>query len=387
MLKLHAERVAEVFVEFADILVDEFDLIEFLQMVAVRASQLVGSGHTGVLLADARGQLQFIAASDERTELLELFQVQAKEGPCQDCFHLGAPVVANDLREAGDRWPVFVPRAVQAGFRSVHAFPMKVRNASVGALNIFGTSVGSMTAEDTRIIQALADIATVALHQESTVGRGQVLTAQLQAALNSRIAIEQAKGAIAQTHNCSVDEAFDLLRSHCQSNGLALTAVAQSILDDPTTIPPFIATSTATLASRGVRNPIARARVLGACRVLICDDQPDMRRALSEVVNALPDFEMVGEAADGFQLVEMLTSAAADVVIVDYKMPGGGPQLVQDIRATNPTIKILVFTGHRDQTIHKAMLAAGADELIVKTGRIGPLREALQRAAAVRESS
>lgn len=385
MLRLHAERVAEVFVEFADTLVDEFDLIEFLQMVAVRASQLVGSGHTGLLLADSHGQLQFIAASDERTELLELFQVQAKEGPCQDCFHQGTLVVHNDLREAADRWPVFAPRAVRAGFRSVHAFPMKVRNASVGALNLFGTSIGSMTAEDTRVIQALADIATVALHQESAVGRGKVLTAQLQAALNSRIAIEQAKGAIAQTHNCSVDEAFDLLRAYCQSNGLALTAVAKSILDEPSTIPPLVATSTASRTFQGPVKPVAPAHLLGTCRVLICDDQPDIRRALSEVVNALPEFEMVGEAADGYQLVEMLTRTDPDVVVLDYKMPGGGPQLVQDIRAMNPSIKILVFTAHRDQTIERAMLNAGADELIVKTGRISPLREALQRAAAVHD--
>ena len=72
MSTLAAERVAEMFVEFADTLVEEFDLIEFLQMVTSRASEFVGAAAAGLLLADPQGQLQFMAASDERTELLEL---------------------------------------------------------------------------------------------------------------------------------------------------------------------------------------------------------------------------------------------------------------------------------------------------------------------------
>lgn len=237
MTTLPAERVAEVFVEFADTLVAEFDLIEFLQMVTLRASELVGAGHAGVLLADPHGELQFLAASDERTELLELFQVQAHEGPCQDCFREGATVVNVDLRLAAGRWPQFAPRAVSAGFRSVHAFPMRLRTDVVGALNLFGTGAGAMEPGDMRVIQALADVATIGLLQERAVRRGDVLTEQLQGALSSRIVIEQAKGAIAQRRNCTVDEAFDILRAYCRNNGLGLTTVAQAVLDDPTTVP------------------------------------------------------------------------------------------------------------------------------------------------------
>jgi len=237
MSALPSARVADVFVEFADTLVEEFDLIEFLQMVTTRASELVGSSAAGLLLADPQGVLQFMAASDERAEMLELFQVQAHEGPCQDCFNEGAAVVNADLTTAQDRWPHFAPRAVAAGFASVHAFPLRLRREVIGALNLFGSTVGQMDPEDARTVQALADVATIGLLQERAVRRGEVLTEQLQGALNSRIVIEQAKGALAQIHGCSVDEAFDLLRRYCRDNRLGLSDVARGVVADPQAFP------------------------------------------------------------------------------------------------------------------------------------------------------
>jgi GAF domain-containing protein len=226
-----------VFVEVADTLVDEFDLIEFLQLVTARASELVGSAAAGVLLADQHGRLEFMAASNEQTELLELFQVQAREGPCQDCFRQGSAVSNGDLREAGKRWPLFAPRAVAAGFRSVHAFPLRLRKQVIGALNLFGTEVGPIDPAGVKIVRALADVATIGLLQERAVRRGEVLTEQLQGALNSRVVIEQAKGAIAQLHGVSVDEAFELLRTYCRRNHLHLGVVAHAIVSYPPSVP------------------------------------------------------------------------------------------------------------------------------------------------------
>ena len=228
-----SQRVAEVFVEFADTLVEEFDLIEFLQKVTSRASELVGSSAAGMLLADPQGRLQFMAASDERTELLELFQVQAHEGPCQDCFRQGVPVVNADLRDPNTPWPSFAPRAVDAGFRSVHAFPLRLRQEVIGALNLFGSDVGWMDPEDARTVQALADVATIGLLQERAVRRGEVLTEQLQGALNSRIVIEQAKGSIAQARGCSIDDAFDILRTYSRGNSVGLSEVARKVVSEP----------------------------------------------------------------------------------------------------------------------------------------------------------
>jgi len=241
MSTLSAERIAEVFVEIADTLVDEFDVIEFLQLVASRASELVGSAAVGLLLADQHGRLEFMAASNEQTELLELFQVQAREGPCQDCFRQGTPVSNADLREAGSRWPLFAPRAVAAGFRSVHAFPMRLRKQVIGALNLFGTEVGPIDPGGVQIVQALADVATIGLLQERAVRRGEILTEQLQGALNSRVVIEQAKGAIAQLHGVSVDEAFVLLRTYCRNNNLHLGVVANAIVTFPSNVPDLTA--------------------------------------------------------------------------------------------------------------------------------------------------
>lgn len=231
------ERLAEVFVEVADTLVDQFDLIEFLQMVATQTSDLVDAKAAGLLLADTDGRLRLMAASDERAQMLELFQVQAREGPCQDCFRQGRPVVNADLRTAADKWPEFAPRAVAAGYRSVHAFPMRLRQQVIGALNLFGTSTGEMASSDVRIVQALADIATIGLLQERAIRHSEGLTEQLQGALDSRIVIEQAKGALAQIHGGTPDEAFDRLRTYSREHRARVSDVARAVLHDPGSLP------------------------------------------------------------------------------------------------------------------------------------------------------
>lgn len=228
-----AERVAQIFVEVADTLVDDFDLVDFLQMVTTRSTELATADAAGLLLADAHQRLQFIAASDERTHMLELFQLQADEGPCRDCYQQGSPVTEDDLSLAGGRWPSFAPRATATGFRSVHAFPLRLRGEGIGTLGLFSAGESALGDKDVKIIQALADVATIGLLQERAVRRGEVLTEQLQGALNSRIVIEQAKGAIAQTHRITVDEAFDLLRGHARNNRLRLTDAARGIVAHP----------------------------------------------------------------------------------------------------------------------------------------------------------
>ncbi|MDF2968738.1 MAG: hypothetical protein K0Q93_2516 [Nocardioidaceae bacterium] len=232
-----AGRLAEVFVEVADTLVDTFDMFEFLGLVTRRTAEIVQSEAAGLCLADGDGRLQFMAASNETTELLELFQVQADEGPCQDAFHSGAAVVNADLAEAGDRWPGFAPRAVASGYRSVHAMPLRLRGSTVGALNLFNHDTGRLSPEDVHVVQALADVATIGLLQERALRRAEVLSEQLQSALDSRIVIEQAKGAVAQLHSVSIDEAFQLMRGYARRNRTRLSDVAQAVVDDPTRLP------------------------------------------------------------------------------------------------------------------------------------------------------
>jgi GAF domain-containing protein len=236
MPTLQAERLAEVFVEVADTLVDDFDLIEFLENVTGRAAEIIDASAAGLLLVDPQGQLQFMAASDESAKLLELFGVQAHEGPCHDAFTSGVPVVNADLGRASGRWPRFAPHAVEAGYRSVHAIPLRHRGDVIGALNLFGTDIGRLETSDVRIVQALADVATIGLLQERAIRQSEVLAEQLQGALNSRIVIEQSKGVLAQTHNVSIDRAFEMLRSYARNHGLRLGDVAQGVIDGSTSI-------------------------------------------------------------------------------------------------------------------------------------------------------
>jgi GAF domain-containing protein len=226
------QRLAEVFVEVADTLVAEFDLIEFLQLVTARTAELLQAGAVGLLLADQHGELQFMAASNEATKLLELFELQHHEGPCLEAFRSGAPVFTADLSAAAGRWPRFGPRAVEAGFGSVHAMPMRLRGEVLGALNLLGTGTGALEPADVRIVQALVDVATIGLLQERAIRRGELLTEQLQGALNSRVVIEQAKGALAQLRGVSVDEAFALLRGYARRNGRRLSEVAQAVVGE-----------------------------------------------------------------------------------------------------------------------------------------------------------
>jgi GAF domain-containing protein len=238
MTTVSAERLAAIFVELADTLVDDFDLFDFLHMVTERVAGLVDAATAGLMLADQRGRLEFIAGSDENVRLLELLELQNREGPCLDAFHTGEPMVNVDLGGAADRWPRFAPQATAIGYRSVHAFPLRLREQVIGALNIFGGVRGRQLSEsEVPIIQALADVAAIGLLQERAIRRGEVLTEQLQGALNSRIVIEQAKGAVAQARGITVDQAFILIREYARSHNRPLTDVVQVIVTDLASLP------------------------------------------------------------------------------------------------------------------------------------------------------
>ena len=236
MTTVSAQRLAAIFVEVADTLVDEFDLIDFLHLLTDRAAALVDAAAVGIVLADPRGNLEFMAGSNENAKLLELFQLQNHEGPCLEAFRTARPVINVDLGAAGDRWPKFAPRATAAGFQSVHAFPLRLRQQVIGAMNVFGTTKGGdFHGTDIMVMQALADVASIGLIQERAIRRGEVLTEQLQGALNSRIVIEQAKGAVAQARGISVDDAFASLRSYARNHNRRLTDVAHMIVAKPAT--------------------------------------------------------------------------------------------------------------------------------------------------------
>jgi transcriptional regulator with GAF, ATPase, and Fis domain len=229
-------QLAEAFVELADTLVDDFDVMDFLHQVTVRCAQLLGVSAAGVLLTDQRGTLRVVAASTEQTRLLELLQLQTDQGPCPECFHTGQPIAVADLTTAADRWPRFVAEARQMGFASVHALPMRLRTDVIGALNLFDTQPCALDQDTIRLGQALADVATIGLLQARAIRHRETLAEQLQTALNSRVLIEQAKGVIAERRHLDMDQSFSLLRGTARTSNRRLSELARAVVDGSETL-------------------------------------------------------------------------------------------------------------------------------------------------------
>jgi transcriptional regulator with GAF, ATPase, and Fis domain len=225
------QRLSTTFVELADSMVEDFDVVDLMTLLTERCVELFDAAAAGLLLADAGGGLRVMAATDEAIETIELFQIQNDEGPCRDCFHGGVAVSTPDLAGDDDRWPRFAPVAAAAGFRAAHAFPLRLRGQVLGALNLFRVEPGTLGREDLASVQALADVATIALLQSRAIQDAQMVSDQLQEALHSRIAIEQAKGIIAERRGCDMDQAFTSLRRHARSDRRRLTDVAQDVVD------------------------------------------------------------------------------------------------------------------------------------------------------------
>jgi GAF domain-containing protein len=231
---MDADLLADTFVALSDTMVADFDVIDFLHMLTDRSARLLSASAAGVVLADPRGELRVAAASSDEAGLLELFQVQNDQGPCLACVRTGQPVTVTDLAGPGQRWPRFAAAATSAGFGAVNAVPMRLRDQVVGALNLFSAGNAPLSPAELRIAQALADVATIGLLQERNVRRAETLAEQLQAALNSRVVIEQAKGRIAERTGLDVGQAFTLLRQHARTNNQRLTDVARYVIDSPT---------------------------------------------------------------------------------------------------------------------------------------------------------
>jgi GAF domain-containing protein len=227
---MDTDLLSDTFIELADTMVAEFDILDFLHMLTDRTVRLLGASAAGVMLVDPRGELRVAAASSEEAGLLELFQLQNDQGPCLECFRAGRPVTATDLSAATQRWPRFAQAAVQAGFVTVEALPMRLRDQVIGALNLFRAEPGSFDPADLRIAQALADVATVGLLHERNVRRRETVAEQLQAALNSRVVIEQAKGKLAERLGVDMDRAFKMLRDYARTTNQHLTDVARDFV-------------------------------------------------------------------------------------------------------------------------------------------------------------
>lgn len=224
-------RVLEAVVSLVDSLLDDYDVVELLNQLTDRCTQLLDVSSAGLLLADTRSRLHLMAATSSKTRDLELFQLQSEQGPCLDCYATGAPVSVADLHAEAARWPQFVAAATEAEFASVHAVPMRAAGMVLGALGLFGSTVGELNPEDLLVGQTLAHVATVTILQEHAPTQDAVLP-RLREALTSQVVVEQAKGFLRARLGVSTDAAFGLLRTYARAHDLHLSELARRLISD-----------------------------------------------------------------------------------------------------------------------------------------------------------
>lgn len=225
-----SEQLFDAFTTLADTLVAGYDVLDLLQTLVENCHDLLDVDSAGILLANATDELEVVASTSEATTLVEMMQLDADAGPCLECFRTRAVVSVPDIDIGSSRWPNFSATARAAGIRSVYAIPLRLRETTIGTLNLMRNTRGELNPHDIRAAQALADVATVGILQERSIRDASRLRDQLQEALSSRIVIEQAKGVVAETANVSVEAAFALIRQHARSHQSTLSGVARQLV-------------------------------------------------------------------------------------------------------------------------------------------------------------
>jgi ANTAR domain/GAF domain len=196
-----------------------------------RCVKLLGVSAAGVMLASPAGTLGLVASSSEAMRLLELFELQEQEGPCLDAFRTGERVGAREPGCRAGRWPSFSAAALQAGFQSASALPLRLGEVTLGALNLFSVTRAPMEEADVIVARAFADLATLSIVQHRASAEAQRLNEQLSGALTSRVVIEQAKGVISERADVDLAEAFSRLRAYARNSNLRLADVARAAID------------------------------------------------------------------------------------------------------------------------------------------------------------
>ncbi|WP_433544408.1 GAF and ANTAR domain-containing protein (plasmid) [Streptomyces sp. CA-294286] len=240
-------RLSAAFVDLADTLVDDFDPVDFLYRVAEHCTTLLAIDDAGVMLAPQGGPLRLVAATSERVRLVELFELDASQGPCQAAHAQGRPV-EHDLTAPG-QWPDFSARAHKDGYLFVHAIPIRLRNETIGVLNLFRVTAAPLSGADQRLARALADATAISLLQQTTLDHHRTLSVQLQQALHTRTVIEQAKGFLAGRQHTDPDAAFQRLRTYARRHQLRIASVARDLVDG-TLEPDSIGTSAPGVSSQ-----------------------------------------------------------------------------------------------------------------------------------------
>jgi GAF domain-containing protein len=218
------------FEQLASIGLADHSLETVMQKVAVLTRRTVpGAASVSVTFIE-RGAARTVAFDGQLAMDLDERQYERGYGPCLDCIAGGEPVVIDQM-SVDPRWPGFAQDAVAAGAGSSLSIPVPVQREVDAALNIYGTTEHAFSGDDVALARTFAAHAGVALANMHLYEVQSDVAVQLQAAMRSRAAIEQAKGILMGGRRCTAEEAFDILVKLSQDSNRKLRDVAQALLD------------------------------------------------------------------------------------------------------------------------------------------------------------
>lgn len=244
-------ELAETFGEAARSLQAEGDVNATLtRLVHLAVETFEACEHAGISLIRRR-EISSGPRTDDVPAILEDLQSEVGEGPCLDAIKEQETFRTGRLSQEG-RWPDFSQRAHdETGVESVLSLRLFVEEDTMGALNLYSKQVDAFGDDDVAVGAVFAAHGAVAMAGARNEGN-------LQHAFNSRVIIEQAKGKLAGEHGISVDEAFELLRSHARNNNVKIDAVAHAVVERDLELPAPSRTATDRL------HPVAARQVGGA---------------------------------------------------------------------------------------------------------------------------
>lgn len=210
-------------------LVVDHDTMGTLTRLVIDCADVVGGAAGGLMMPDGDGPLEVLTSSSHESAELDLYELQAGEGPCLEAYATASVVHADSAEELRRRWPVFGTRMAELGFGAVYACPLTWRGSPIGALNVFSRAEGELDVEAGVVVRAFADIATVVVVQAGTESAVD-LAAATRHALESRTVIERAKGVVAAQRGLDMSAAFELLLAQSQESGTSLEEHAQQVI-------------------------------------------------------------------------------------------------------------------------------------------------------------
>jgi GAF domain-containing protein len=205
------------------------DLDDALRRIVHATHELFAVDGAGLMLVDPDQLLRNVAVSDGRVAHLEELQIEHGEGPCVDAFEVKELVDAADLARER-RWPLFAPAAVRRGLRAVLASPIPYNQHAIGVVAVFSADARPWSPEGELALTAFTDLAALCIaNTMAGEERGEV-AAQLQRALDARVVIEQAKGALVARDGLSEREAFERMRRQARQERRRVVDVASEVM-------------------------------------------------------------------------------------------------------------------------------------------------------------